>query len=94
MSIVFHEKTGNFHLSSQNLSCILSVMQNGHLGQLYFGAALTDREDFTHLCERGHRDMAPVFFDGDTTFSLEHLKQEYPSFGKGDMRYPAFEIRQ
>lgn len=69
-------------------------MPSGHLGQLYFGAALTDREDFTHLCERGHRDMAPVLFDGDTTFSLEHLKQEYPSFGKGDMRYLAFEIRR
>lgn len=94
MSIVFHEKTGIFHLSNQYFSCILSVMPRGHLGQLYFGAPLTDREDFTHLCERGHRDMAPVLFDGDTTFSLEHLKQEYPSFGKGDMRYPAFEIRQ
>lgn len=94
MSIVFHEKTGIFHLSNPYLSCILSVMPSGHLGQLYFGAALTDQENFSHLCERGHRDMAPVLFDGDTTFSLEHLKQEYPSFGKGDMRYPAFEIRQ
>lgn len=94
MSIVFHEKTGIFHLSNRYLSYLVSVMPSGHLGQLCFGAALTDREDFSHLCERGHRDMAPVLFDGDTTFSLEHLKQEYPSFGKGDMRYPAFEIRQ
>ena len=27
-------------------------------------------------------------------FSLEELKQEYPSYGTTDFRYPAFEIHQ
>ncbi len=94
MSIVFHEKNKIFHLYNQQISYLICIMPDGHIGQLYYGKRIADREDFSHLLERAHRDMAPCMFDGDTTFSLEHLKQEYPSFGKGDMRYPAFEIRQ
>ena len=94
MGITIHENTGTFHLFNQEISYIICVMPNHQMGQLYYGSRITDKEDFSYLMERGHRDMAPCIFDGDTTFSLEHLKQEYPSFGTGDMRYPAFEIKQ
>lgn len=40
------------------------------------------------------RDMAPCTYEGDKTFSMEYLKQEYPSYGHGDMREPAYEILQ
>lgn len=40
------------------------------------------------------RDMAPCTYEGDRTFSMEYLKQEYPSYGHGDMREPAYEILQ
>ncbi len=94
MAITIHENTGIFHLHNSLISYIIKTMPNGQMGQLYYGPAIRDREDFSHLMERGHRDMAPCIFDGDTTFSLEHLKQEYPVFGTGDMRYPAYEIRR
>ncbi len=92
MAITVHEKTGVFHLNGGAFSYIMKRMPNGQMGQLYFGKAVRDREDYPHLLELAHRDMAPCAFDGDTTFSLEHLKQEYPAFGTGDMRYPAYEI--
>lgn len=94
MGIIVHEETGLFHLQNKEISYIIKCMPNGQLGQLYYGKALHDRADFPHMLERAHRDMAPCVFDGDTTFSLEHLKQEYPAFGTGDMRYPAYSIKR
>ncbi len=94
MAITIHESTGIFHLHNSSISYIIKIMPNHQLGQLYYGPAIRDREDYPHLFELGHRDMAPCAFEGDTTFSLEHLKQEYPAFGTGDMRYGAYGIRR
>ena len=52
------------------------------------------RASFEHLFERCTRDMAPYNYEGNSEFSLEHIKQEYPTFGNGDMRYPAYEIER
>ena len=38
--------------------------------------------------------MAPYPYEGESKFSLEHLKQEYPTYGSGDTRYPAFELER
>ena len=92
MGIIIHENTRVFHLQNTWISYIMKCMSNGQMGQLYFGKSIRDREDFPHLLELGHRDMAPCPFPGDTTFSLEHVKQEYPAFGTGDMRYPAYSL--
>lgn len=85
MSIVYHEKTREFHLYNDKISYIFQIMRNGQLGQLYTGARLRDREDFSHLSELGFRDMAPCVYEGDRFFSLEALRQEYPAYGTGDM---------
>lgn len=92
MGIIIHENTHVFHLQNTWISYIMKCMPNGQMGQLYFGKSIRDREDYPHLLELGHRDMAPCPFPGDTTFSLEHVKQEYPAFGTGDMRYPAYSL--
>lgn len=92
------------HLLSRRIPGISSLQQrnqlsdhhlkNGQLGQLYFGKKLHDRESFSHLLELRYRPMAVCTYEGDSTFSMEHIKQEYPSYGAGDMRYPAVEILQ
>lgn len=94
MAIVFHENTKQFHLFNNQISYIFKVLQNGQLGHIYYGKRLKDREDFGHMIEYARRDMAPYAFEGNTRFSLEHLKQEYPTYGSGDMRYGAFELEQ
>ena len=94
MSICYHEGSREFHLSNRDISYIITVLKNGQLGQLYFGKKLHDRESFAHLLELRHRPMAVCTYEGDSTFSMEHIKQEYPSYGAGDMRYPAVEILQ
>ncbi|MGO5052415.1 alpha-galactosidase [Lachnospiraceae bacterium LCP25S3_G4] len=94
MPIVFHESSREFHLYNKEISYLFKIIDNEQLGQLYYGKRLTDREEFSHLFETARRDMAPYTFEGDIKFTLEHIKQEYPTFGCGDMRYPAYEIER
>lgn len=93
MGIVYNEKAKEFHLFNNEISYIIKVLENGHLGHLYYGKRIKHREDFSHLLEIRRRAMAVFYYEG-SSFSLEHIKQEYPSYGAGDMRYPAYEILQ
>lgn len=92
MPIIFHNEEKVFHLYNNEISYIFKVLKNGELGHLYFGKQLTDSENFTHLFQGASRDMSAYIYEGDSTFSMENIKQEYPAFGHGDMRYPAFQI--
>ena len=92
--IVFHGRTKTFHLYNEKISYIMCVLQNGHIGQLYFGKHIHDREDFSHLMETCGRPMTSYIYEGDRTFSLEHIRQEYPVYGSTDYRNPAVEVLQ
>ena len=94
MPIIFHKNTKEFHLYNNEISYIFCILRNGQPGQIYYGRKIKDRESFQHLIEYSMRDMAPCTYEGDRTFSMEYLKQEYPSYGHGDMREPAYEILQ
>ena len=94
MPIIYNEKTREFHLYNQEISYIIKILDNEQPGQLYYGKRLTHREDFSHLFEYAMRDMSPYAFEENSTFSLENIKQEYPTFGCGDMRFPAYEIER
>lgn len=94
MPIIVHQEPREFHIYNQNMSYIFTVLRNGQLGQLYYGKTIRDQGSFAHLLETRIRSMAPCFYEGDRVFSMEHIKQEYPSCGHGDMRYPAYEIQQ
>lgn len=94
MNIVFHEATRIFHLYNDQISYIMTVLPNGQMGQLYYGKAVRDREDFSFLLETSSRPMASCVFDTDKRFSLEHIKQEYAVFGSTDFRAPAVEVVQ
>ena len=94
MSIIFHESSKEFHLYNDEISYIIKILRNGQPGHVYYGKQLNDREDFGYLVEYARRDMAPYPYEGESKFSLEHLKQEYPTYGSGDTRYPAFELER
>ena len=94
MGIVYHESSKTFHLYNGEISYVMIVLENGHLGQLYFGKRMHDREGFSNLLELAPRAMAACPRLGDKVFSLEHVKQELPSYGTGDYRSPAVEIWQ
>lgn len=94
MSIIFHEKTKVFHLQNDSISYLMMVLPNGQMGHLYFGKRIHDREGFENLLETAPRPMSSCAFEGDKSFSLEHVKQELPSYGTGDYRSPAVEVKQ
>lgn len=94
MQIIFHESSRTFHLQNNDISYIIKVLPNDQLGQLYFGRPVRDRENFDHLLEMNHRPMTSYVFEGNKMFSLDHVKQEYPSYGTTDFRHPAVEIAQ
>ena len=93
MAIVYHEQSKTFHLYNAAVSYIFKVLPSGHLGQLYYGKAIHDRPDFDRLFETSQRSMSVCYFDDDTTYSLEHIKQEYATCGTGDMHLPALAAR-
>ena len=92
--IIFHKETKTFHLYNEKISYILCVLENGHLGQLYFGKRLHDKADFSYLVEKCGRPMTSYIYEWDRTFSLEHIRQEYPVYGTTDYRHPAIELLQ
>ena len=94
MAIVFHERTQEFHLYNKEISYIMAILENGQLGQVYFGKNLHDGKCFRKYIEYGRKDIAPCTYKGNREFSMEYIRQEYPSYGRGDMRYPAYEILQ
>lgn len=83
-----------FHLTNGTVSYIFAANNEGKLLNLYMGAAVPDREDFGYLVEFQHRPMSTCPIEGDLTYSLEHLRQEFPEYGTSDYRRPAIRIRQ
>ena len=92
MSILYHPSSNTFHLTNGRLSYIFQILRNGNLGQLYFGKAVRDREEFGHLLECNHRPMTAYVYEGDKRFSMDHIKREYPTYGTGDFSAPAIEL--
>lgn len=37
MPIIFHEKSRQFHIYNEYISYIIEIMENGELGNLYYG---------------------------------------------------------
>lgn len=94
MPVAYNESSRTFHLFNNEISYIFKVLENNQLGQLYYGKRIGDRNNFDHLLEMRPRAMTVCAFESNRLFSLEHIKQEYPAYGTGDMRLPAIDILQ
>ena len=94
MNISVNSKQDTFHLYNNEISYIMTVLPNGQMGQLYFGARVHDREDYSYLLEMKSRPMTSCISEKDKIFSMEHIRQEYGVSGATDYRMPAVEIQQ
>ena len=94
MPIIYHDKSKEFHLFNKEVSYIIEIMEDNQLGNLYYGKKVKDRESFSHLHEEQRRSLGASHCAASSTLFLQYTKQEYPSYGTGDFRYPAFEMKQ
>lgn len=94
MSIIVNQTKDVFHLQTDHTSYIFRVMENGELGQIYYGKKIHPKEQYNNLITRELHDATPAWTEETPDFQPELLKQEYASLGKGDYRYPAFQLTQ
>lgn len=92
--IIFNKKTMEFHLQNDRISYILGILENGQLGHLYFGKKIKHRDSFQHLIQTRTLSHTAYAFENNYLFSLDTIRQEYPSYGTTDFREPAYQIEQ
>lgn len=94
MPIIYHESSKEFHLYNASISYIIEIMENGQLGNLYYGKRIRDRESFSYLHEAQERPLGAMTVSGENPLCLQYSRQEYPSYGTGDYRYGACTVEQ
>ena len=72
------------HLRNDRISYVVRVLENGALGGLFFGPALTSGRSYEHL------GLGP--FHGFSNRVGDPVALEYPTAGIGDFRVPALTI--
>ncbi|RRJ65264.1 alpha-galactosidase [Paenibacillus oralis] len=93
MPIFFDEAQGLFHLQSRNTSYIIQLVR-GYAAHAYFGAKLRRDGNLDELLTFMERaSFSPNPLPDDKSISLDTLPQEYPQYGTGDFRSPAYEVR-
>ena len=92
MNIQVNTSNRLFHLQTKHTSYVFHVIEDGSLGQLYYGPKIPFKDDYANLNTREEHDCTNTRTDEDVEFQAELLKQEYAGLGKGDYRYPAFQI--
>lgn len=92
MSIQVNASNRLFHLQTKHTSYVFHVIEDGSLGQLYYGPKIPFKDDYANLNTREEHDCTNTRTDEDVEFQAELLKQEYAGLGKGDYRYSAFQI--
>ncbi len=94
MPINTHQDGRLIHLTNHKISYIIKVLEDGSLGNLYFGKRVADKENFDYLIEGEYRPNSAYVNQGCVDFSREHTKQEYPVYGSTDFRHPAISVLQ
>ena len=93
MPVTYDQQNRTFHLSTENTSYIIQVIRDGYLAHRYWGKRIHHFRDSNRLLHV-HRPLSPNPDIRDRSFSLDELPQEYPGFGRSDLRTPAYQIEQ
>lgn len=93
MSIHFHEDLGVFHLQSDRSSYVIELVRGVYPAHAYWGRRIRDNRVGNLLERRGRASFSPTPFREDASFSLDSLPQEYPGYGSGDFRQPAYQVQ-
>lgn len=92
MAIHFDSEQLIFHLQGKGTSYVMQIIGDGYLSHLYWGKRIAQYKKSNPITfiDRG---LSPNPTPNDRTFSLDTLPQEYPAYGNGDFRNPAYQIQ-
>lgn len=94
MAIIYDENTQIFSLHTNNSTYQMKVDDHRYLLHLYYGTRIDAQMDYMlTYYDRGFSGN-PYDSDGDRTYSLDVLPQEFPVLGTGDYRGTALKIRE
>ncbi|NMO96429.1 alpha-galactosidase [Paenibacillus lemnae] len=94
MMIHISENEKLFYLGNDHFGYAMEVVKEGYLAHVYWGKSVRPSSLHRVLQYRGRSAVSPRPVPEDPSFSPDTLPQEYPAYGAGDFRNPAFQIRQ
>jgi len=92
MGITFDEASGIFHLRAGGASYVIRLTEEGDLLHLHWGKALSSGA-ISHIFKPALRAFSPNSHPSNMDMSYDTLPLEYPFYGSGDFRSPAFGVR-
>ncbi len=93
MGIKFYETEKQFHLFNDKISYVIGICLDGEIGQLYFGNKINENQIVLGHQSSGVRPLCCNTKE-DENYTKEMALLEYPAFGNGDFRGPAYEVEQ
>ncbi len=90
---IINEDTPLFILDTEDTSYLFKVTATGHPEHLYYGAKITaDSSDGLTECHEFAEGNTNAVDDDHKNFTLENMRLEISSYGKGDIREPMIEL--
>lgn len=88
LSITYNEKEKVFHLKASDMSYIIQVCDDGKIAHTYWGRKIKN------INFQGKSIISTLNYNPKACdFNMDVLPQEYPSYGTGDFRSPAYHIQ-
>ncbi|MEK0317424.1 alpha-galactosidase [Cohnella sp. 56] len=92
MTITFDNERQTFHLRTPNTSYILTIVEGQYPAHVYWGSGLRSASWPGGLTLRERASFSPTPDPDKSRLSLDALPQEYPGYGSGDFRNPAYQF--
>ena len=91
LNITYNTENKTFHLQNNNISYVMKIIKDGYIVHLYWGKRVNQYNESNPIAfyDRG---FSPNPDPDDRTFSLDTIPCEYPTYGNGDFRTPAYQI--
>jgi len=87
--ISFNKEKRTFFLKTNNSSYVIKLLENGMLLHWYYGAAIAE-DDVSYYNLLGDKCYSAMLSSDGFDFTKDCAPAEYPTFGDGDFRSPAF----
>ncbi|MDI4647235.1 alpha-galactosidase [Cohnella hashimotonis] len=92
MAILFDRERQTFHLQTPNTSYIITIVEGLYPAHVYWGPKVRNASWPGSLTLRERASFSPTPNPDKPSLSLDALLQEYPGYGSGDFRSPAYQF--